>query len=119
MARLVLSHAGVVLKTYELEKESISIGRRSGADIQLDDAVVSSQHARVFRVPSDYLEGHYDYWIEDLGSTNGTVVNDKKITQPVMLKNGDTVRIGRHRFTFDSGQGTGHEQTAIYLPDSD
>ena len=119
MSKLLLIHNGVVLKSYSLEKESFTIGRRDTCDVMLDDAVVSGQHSRIFRVPSDYLEGHYDFYIEDLGSTNGTVVNGSKISQPVMLKHDDSIRVGRHRFTFDSGQGAGHETTAIYLPDDD
>ncbi len=119
MVKLVLTHNGVVLKSFIVDKESMLFGRRGSADVLLDDAVVSGQHARLFRVPSDYLDDYYEFYIEDLGSTNGTVVNGKKIAQPVLLKHGDTIQVGRHKFTFDTGQGINHEQTAIYLPDND
>jgi len=118
-AKLVLSHAGVILQSFPLDKESLIIGRRDNCDVVLDDPVVSSQHSRVFRIPSEYLDDHYDYYIEDLGSTNGTQVNGDKIHQPTQLKNGDNIKIGRHRMIFDGGEGIGHEETAILLPDDE
>ena len=85
-------------------------------DIQLDDAAVSSEHVIFAREPSAYLESHFDYFIEDLNSTNGTLVNDVGITRQ-MLKHGDVIQVGKHRFLFDSGQGD-LQETAIYLPDN-
>lgn len=66
------------------------IGRE--ADISLaGDSAASRQHAKV-----SYADG--DYWIEDLGSTNGTWVNRHRIRRRVELHRGDIVEIGEHRF---------------------
>ena len=116
MAKLILVHDGVNLRDYPLNKEVVSLGRKEGNDIQLDDAAVSSRHARFVREESAYLEGHYDYYIEDLKSTNGTLVNGVGFDKH-LLKHGDKIQVGKHIFIFDSGQGS-HEETAIYLPDT-
>lgn len=116
MAKLILVHDGVNLRDYPLNKAEISVGRKEGNDIQLDDAAVSSRHARLVREESAYLEDHFDYYIEDLGSTNGTLVNGVGFEKH-LLKHGDKIQIGKHTFIFDSGQAS-HEETAIYLPDT-
>lgn len=116
MAKLILVHDGVNLRDYPLNKAEVSLGRKAGNDIQLDDAAVSSRHARLVREESAYLEGHFDYYIEDLKSTNGTLVNGVGFDKH-LLKHGDKIQVGKHTFIFDSGQGS-HEETAIYLPDT-
>jgi pSer/pThr/pTyr-binding forkhead associated (FHA) protein len=77
-------HAG---RTYELEAE-ITIGRAAGCKVNVDDTYVSQLHARVFRRDDQVL-------IEDLGSTNGTFHNNKKVTGPSALKKGDRIQVGR------------------------
>ncbi len=52
---------------------------KSDNDIQLNDAVASSHHAKVVMKPNDYLENHYDFFIEDTNSTNGTTVNGQVV----------------------------------------
>lgn len=117
MTKLVLTHEGVNLRTYELDKDELTIGRKTDNDIQLDDAAVSSSHAVIRVSESDYLEGHKDVTLEDLGSTNGTFVNGMN-TQKILLKHGDVIRIGKHQFTFDSGQVADLAATAIYIPEN-
>lgn len=118
MAKLLLKHEGVTLSSYKLEQRETSIGRNPGNTIQLDDAAVSGNHARIDRQTNDYLDNHFDFFIEDLGSTNGTKVNGKRIIRQ-MLKHGDALQIGAHHFVFDSGQVPDLETTAIYLSDED
>ena len=115
MARLILTHDGVNLRDYDLDRDEVVLGRKPGNDIQLDDQAISGKHARFVRQPSAYLEDHFDHYVEDLGSTNGTKVNDAKIDRH-LLKQGDVIKVGKHRFIYDSGHGD-LEQTAIYLPD--
>lgn len=114
--KLVLKHEGVHLRTYPLTGEVISLGRKADNDIQVDDAAVSGHHARFVKRPSEYLEGHFDVYVEDLGSTNGTRVNEATVERQ-LLKHGDTIGIGKHHFTFDSGQSD-LDETAYYLPDA-
>jgi pSer/pThr/pTyr-binding forkhead associated (FHA) protein len=52
------------------------------------DSFVSQVHARVFRRGDDY-------WVEDLGSTNGTLVNGRRINGAVPVRRGDRVQVGR------------------------
>lgn len=71
---------------YLLEKEHTVIGRDKTADIALKDPLVSRQHAAVM-----YREGNY--FIKDLESTNGTLMNGARIQQANLL-HGDTFRMG-------------------------
>ncbi len=116
MAKLLLKHEGLTLNTLALDEDEITIGRSPMNTVQLDDAAVSGNHARITRSANAYLEKHFDYFIEDLKSTNGTRVNEQKITRQ-LLKNGDVILIGVHEFVFDSGEPVQLETTAIYLPD--
>lgn len=76
-----------------LNAGTITLGRSSTNTVVLDDEFVSAHHARVYPDP---LSG--DWAIEDLGSTNGTVVNHTRITNPVILQVGTPVRIGATTF---------------------
>jgi len=74
--------------TYDLGDE-VTVGRAGGCHIALeDDKTVSQLHARVFR-----REGRL--YVEDLGSTNGTYLNAKKVGGAVALQRGDRLQIGR------------------------
>jgi FHA domain len=66
---------------------------RGDVEIRLDDPFASSRHARIFR------EGHV-FVIEDLGSTNGTYLNDEPLTGPQPLHPGDRIRIGDCEFSY-------------------
>ncbi|HFQ93001.1 MAG TPA: FHA domain-containing protein [Anaerolineae bacterium] len=70
-----------------LEQSISSIGRSAANDIVLNDPEVSRHHARILRQGSVYS-------IEDLGSTNGTFVNNQRLTSPVILADGDLIGFG-------------------------
>lgn len=70
-----------------LAGSSIDLGRTAEATIFLDDTSVSRSHARI-------TEGTNGATIEDLGSKNGTFVNDERVTAPVALRDRDVIRIG-------------------------
>jgi hypothetical protein len=75
-------------RTYELGDE-LTVGRAGGCQVALgDDNYVSQLHARVFR-----RDGQF--YVEDLGSTNGTYVNRKKVTAPIVIRKGDRLQIGK------------------------
>jgi hypothetical protein len=63
------------------------LGRSDAADVRIDDSFASASHARLY--PSGQ-----GVFIEDLGSTNGTYVNGRKVTRPLLLQGDDTVQIG-------------------------
>ncbi len=73
--------------------EGATLGR-GDAEIQLEDPFASSQHARLTRQGAILV-------IEDLGSTNGTYLNDELLRGPRPLHAGDRVRIGDSTFTYD------------------
>jgi pSer/pThr/pTyr-binding forkhead associated (FHA) protein len=77
-------HAGTV---FRLDKDSIAIGRHQDAEIVLDTPEVSRRHARITR-----REG--SFFIEDLGTRNGTSLNGRRLVQPAPLADGDSVQIG-------------------------
>ena len=75
-------------ETAPLDQAPLIIGRGSDAAIRLDDDYVSTRHARI--------ASSGDQWfVEDLGSTNGTYVNNQRITNPTAIGFADVVRIGR------------------------
>ena len=66
----------------------ILIGRDPACDCQLDDMTVSANHAK--------LEYHHrQWWVEDLGSTNGTYLNQENVTTATVLATGDELQIGQ------------------------
>lgn len=74
-------------RVFELGDE-VTVGRSPGCAVPLDDdTFASSIHARVFRRSGEL-------WIEDLGSTNGTWLNDERLDVPVRLRRGDHVKVG-------------------------
>lgn len=83
---LVRSADGKKLGTYRLS-EPLEIGRSEGSQIRLDDTYVSTTHARLF-------PRNGSWYVEDLGSTNGTYLNGARLEHPRRLTQGDVVRIG-------------------------
>jgi len=72
----------------ELDAAPILIGRGADAAIRLDDDYVSTRHARI--------ASSGDQWfVEDLGSTNGTYVGSARVTQPTTVTLGTQIRIGK------------------------
>jgi pSer/pThr/pTyr-binding forkhead associated (FHA) protein len=74
-------------KNFDLIDELI-IGRADKCHIVMDDTYVSQVHARIFSKGDTYM-------VEDLGSTNGTYLNRRRITSPSELQRGDRVKIGK------------------------
>lgn len=110
MAKLILSVDGQVLKEYTLSKERTLIGRKPHNDIQIDNLAVSGEHAAIITILNDSF-------IEDLGSTNGTMVNGKPIKKH-FLQNNDVVEIGKHKLKYfndapTAGTAADFEKTMI------
>ncbi len=97
MAELRLLVDGVVVRSFPLDKTRIIIGRAPGSDIVIDEDAVSGDHAQIELIPNDLMNGLVDIFIEDLGSTNGTFVNDEPV-QRQQLQNQDYVRIAWTNF---------------------
>ena len=83
---LVVYADGAKPRTVKLSA-SMVVGRSPDCELLIDDTYASQQHARLF--------GKNGAWyVEDLGSTNGTYVNDQKLASPAMIQPGDRIRVG-------------------------
>jgi len=103
MSKLILTLDGAVIREYPIEKESLSIGRKHGNDIQLNDLTVSGRHALIISM------GEHIY-VDDLGSTNGTLMNGARISK-TLLNHGDVIQMGNYQFTFYDDTETEYEPT--------
>jgi hypothetical protein len=86
-AVIVLLEEGQEARTYQLHKQSVAIGRLPECDIVISDPGASRRHATITR------EDGSEYVLTDLGSTNGTLVNDEPVGEHV-LSDGDRITIG-------------------------
>ena len=92
MAKLILSLEGSVIKEIPLDKGRITIGRKPQNDIQIENLAVSGEHACIVTILNDSF-------LEDLGSTNGTLVNGNPIKKHI-LQNNDVIEIGKYRLKY-------------------
>jgi hypothetical protein len=92
MAKLILSMDGLVLKEIPLTKERTTLGRKPHNDIQIDNLAVSGEHAVIVTILNDSF-------LEDLGSTNGTVVNGNPVKKH-FLQNNDVIELGKYKLKF-------------------
>ena len=92
MAKLILSLDGQVIKEFTLTKERSTIGRKPHNDIQIDNLAVSGEHAIIMTILNDSF-------LEDLGSTNGTLVNGQPVKKHFLQSN-DVVEIGKYKLKY-------------------
>jgi len=71
--------------------DDLTVGRKADNLLILGDKYVSTQHARIFRKNTDYI-------LQDMGSTNGTFMNNKRVKDKVAIKKGDEIKIGTSIF---------------------
>jgi DNA-binding response OmpR family regulator len=100
-AILILQQGNAPSRKWTLDREEYVIGRLPECDIVLPDRLVSRHHARLF-------QKNGSFWIEDMGSKNGTYVNGEPVVSPRQLKDGDEIQIAlRFKLAF-----VGAEETA-------
>jgi hypothetical protein len=85
---VVMDENGKRITSVRLEETPIQIGRSEASQLPLSDTYASSFHARIF--PRDGA-----WYVEDLGSTNGTYLNQRRVSSPAEVRAGDRVRIGK------------------------
>lgn len=115
MAKLQFSLDGNSLGEFELNKERITIGRRPANDIHIDNLAVSGEHAVITTIGNDSF-------LEDMNSTNGTLVNNKPIKKHV-LHHSDIIEFGKYQLVYVNqaqanmppNQG-GFENTVVMRP---
>jgi pSer/pThr/pTyr-binding forkhead associated (FHA) protein len=99
MAKLIMSLDNALIREVPLDKERITIGRKSHNDIQIDNLAVSGEHALIVTILNDSF-------LEDLGSTNGTLVNGNPIKKHILQSN-DVVEIGKYKLKYLNEAGAG------------
>ncbi len=114
MAVLKLLVEDVVVNTFPLDKDRITIGRSPDCDIQIEESSVSSKHARIEMIPNPIVSVLTDIFIEDLNSMNGTCVNDAEITRQ-QIQNQDRIRIAFTEFILVSEETGNLAKTTVLL----
>jgi pSer/pThr/pTyr-binding forkhead associated (FHA) protein len=101
MIKLDLIFKDSVLKQIETDKSEVTIGRGNNNDIIIDNLAVSKEHAAIVKLPDGY-------GLVDLGSTNGTLLNDKDIKKASLAPQ-DKITVGKHTLqirSIDEGKAT-------------
>lgn len=114
MALLLQLVDHVVTSKLEFDKDILTVGRNIDNDLVIEDIAVSGLHAQFEREEDPYYDGHYRYYLNDMGSTNGSFVNGQQVTR-LELKNNDTVKIGWNEFKFIGDDYDKYEATAHIL----
>lgn len=86
-AVVVMDEQGAKLGSYRLNG-TLQVGRAEACQIHVDDTYVSQFHARIFSRDGAWF-------VEDLGSTNGTYLNSRRLTSPSQLRAGDRLKLGK------------------------
>ncbi|MEO7726074.1 MAG: FHA domain-containing protein [Burkholderiales bacterium] len=106
MAKLIMSLDNAVIREVPLDKERFTIGRKAHNDIQIDNLAVSGEHALIVTILNDSF-------LEDLGSTNGTLVNGNPVKKHILQTN-DVVEIGKYKLKFVSEVPAGAASVADF-----
>jgi predicted component of type VI protein secretion system len=106
MAKLIMSLDNAVIREVPLDKERFTIGRKAHNDIQIDNLAVSGEHALIVTILNDSF-------LEDLGSTNGTLVNGNPVKKHILQTN-DVIEIGKYKLKFMSEAPTGAASVADF-----
>src|SRR5437773_2489060 len=88
-----LNPANAAAREFVLTRTRIAVGSDESNDLILRHPTVSRRHAAI-----DFLGGRYELY--DLGSTNGTFVNGRRLTKPAPINEGDEIRFGAATFVF-------------------
>jgi len=108
MAVIIQTVDGVIVNRFDIDKAGLSFGRAASNQVQIDDTAVSTNHAEIVIEETD--EGKQVYVIRDIGSTNGTFLNEQKVErQP--LRHKDIIRVGWNNFVFIDEDQRDHEKT--------
>lgn len=94
MSKIIVSLEGKVLHDVALSKERMTIGRRPHNDVVIDSLAVSGEHAVILTTGNDSV-------LEDLNSTNGTLVNGQAIKKKI-LQNNDVIEMAKYRIKFQA-----------------
>lgn len=105
----------VAVNKIELDTPSNSIGRHPDSTLLIDDAAISGRHAVITLEKSQYLDGVIEIYLEDLGSKNGSFVNDQAVKGRRQLANNDILRFGWNEFKLMDADAESLERTTLIL----
>ena len=111
MAEIAIQTAGGTRERYPLGASRVTIGRSRESDIFLPDQWLSRHHAAIEERPDGY-------WVSDLKSKNGTLLNGEPVRDWHRLRPGDVITLGEHTLTFsgdDGGDPEGEVPDSRYL----
>lgn len=106
MPKLYLMLKDKVVSEAPLEKSVFTVGRAPGNDLVIDNLAVSGFHAKI-------VNDNGIYAVEDLNSTNGTFVNDRRVSR-IQLKNNDVITVGKHALIFSDPRGADDPDATVY-----
>jgi pSer/pThr/pTyr-binding forkhead associated (FHA) protein len=86
--KLVITEGSNAGETVPLSGETVTLGRGGDSTIRLDDDYVSTRHAR-------FVTNGEEWFIEDMGSTNGTYIGSTRVTRATAITSGTAVRVGK------------------------
>ena len=109
MAVIIQTVDGVVANKFVIDKPALCFGRTTDNHVQIEDIAVSNRHAEIVIEEDD--QGRDIFVIKDLGSTNGTFLNEQKVERQ-RLRHADVIRIGLNNFTFIDENERDLERTA-------
>lgn len=115
MAILAQLVDGVVVHKFEIQSKAFTIGRLPHNDVMIDDSSVSSQHATIERCVNPDFPEVVEYFVKDLGSTNGTELNGEKLVSRAQLHHNDEIRIAWNQFKFIDNDSLNLAQTVHIL----
>src|SRR3954453_14617687 len=98
MAQLLIKNSGEHVDQFALNRLRTTIGRSARSDVCIPDAFASRLHAEVRK------EGD-SFWLQDLGSANGTRYNGSPVKTSAPLSNGGEIQIGETRIIFEGANG--------------
>src|ERR1700674_4099517 len=106
MAKLIMSLDNAVIREVPHDKERFTIGRKAHNAIQIDNLAVSGEHALIVTILNDSF-------MEDLGSTNGTLVHSYPVKKH-LLPNNDVIELGKYKLKYVSEQPGGQASVADF-----
>jgi len=114
MALLIQVENGVAKTKFQIDKSLLRMGRAVENDIYIEDPEISSEHCVIEMIIKPDSEGDYEYFIQDMDSTNHTFINGQQVNRH-KLRHNDMIRIGWKYFKFVDENQQSHEETKKIL----
>jgi pSer/pThr/pTyr-binding forkhead associated (FHA) protein len=119
MAQLAQLVDDVVVNRFELKNKELTLGRHPANEVQIDEDAVSGRHAVIKCESNKDFANFKEFYVEDLNSTNGTFVNEKKIKGRVRLHHNDVIRLAWNKFKFIDDTEAQADKTAVMIKGGD